>query len=178
MDKTYKYLIATFGLLSDALSREDYIKDGRFNMNKAKQDTEYYTFWVSLKNLWQELQFQMGKIPKKKLLKLADEVDTNVKKMTDSDFDAGYIMLIVALKLGEYFNESNCPKHILLKAQLAKFSDLSTIAINALREQSDSDTIRTSLIIAKVIKDYIEDGKLINAEILIKNKPSWAKGKQ
>jgi len=116
MTKTHKYLIATFGLLSDALSNEGYIKDGKFNMQKAKQDTQYYTFWVSLKNLWQELQFQMGKMPKKKLLKLAKEVDTNVKKMTDSDFDTGYIMLIVALKLGEYFNEINalstsCLKH-------------------------------------------------------------------
>jgi len=63
----------------------------------------------------------------------------------------------------------------LLKAQLAKFEDLSGIAINAMREEAGNEVIRASFLIAKVIADWIESGKKINAELLIENKPKWAK---
>jgi len=178
MNKTKKYLITTFALLLDALQEQGYIlSNGKFNLEKAKQDTEHFAFWIKIKNIYTFLLQEVRNLKGKERDKISKEIDAALKKLMPEDqLSESYIMLITALSIGDSFNSSLCPKHILLKAELNKFANLQEEAIEALRDIAGRETVRASLVIANSIKDFIEDGKLIPVELKLQNKPRWAKG--
>ena len=177
MKKRNMYLVLLLGLLIDALKEQGYIKEnGRFDMQKAKADKEFYSFWVRLKNIYTALNVAVAKLKYKEKNEAAKEVDSAIEKMMPETIKQSYLMLIVALEVGERFNLSKVPKDLLLKAELNKFEALNQEAIGALREVAGREAIRASKILANSISDYIEFGKVVPVEVKLDYTPKWARG--